>query len=437
MPREDLDRLWKLLLLNQFHDILPGSSIRLVYEDAERDLAEVEAGAEAIAAAAQARVGAVVNTIGVARREVSADGTRVLEAPPYGVGREVEPDDEVHVDGLVLENAHLRAELAPDGTVRSVVEKATGRETLAAPGNRLELYDDRPVAFDAWDIDPFHLETREDCPPAESHEVVEATPLRARVAFERAIGRTSRMRQVVGLDAGSRRLTFWAVVDWHEEHRLLKVCFPLAVRSATATYEMQFGYAERPTHFSTAADAARYEVPGHRWADLSEHGFGAALLSESKYGWSCHGNELRMSLLRAPKSPDAEADMGRHHFGYALLPHAGGWRDARVVAEALRFNVPLREGGGARFEPGTSLVACDDANLLVDTVKRAEDSDALVLRLYEAHGGRGTARVRLGLPFSEARRANLLEDEGEALEVAGDAIVVPYRPHEVVTVVAR
>jgi alpha-mannosidase len=169
-PRAELGRLWRLLLLEQFHDILPGSSIRLVYEDAERDLAEVEAGAEAICAAALAGVGAgPVNTIGFARREVAVDGDGelcVVEAPPYGFGAVIEPTDRVTLDGLVLENGHLRAELAPDGTVVSLIEKSTGRETLAAPGNRLELYDDRPVAFDAWDVDPFHLETREDCPPA-------------------------------------------------------------------------------------------------------------------------------------------------------------------------------------------------------------------------------------------------------------------------------
>lgn len=426
-PRAELDRLWKLLLLNQFHDILPGSSIRPAVEDAERDLAEVEAGADAICGTGDLPV----NTIGFARREVVGDV--VVEAPPYGTGRVVEPDDSVHVEGLVLENAHLRVELSPEGTLLSVLEKASGRETLAAPGNRLELYDDRPVAFDAWDVDPFHLETRRDCPSAESVAVVTQSPLRAEVRFERAIGEASRMTQVVRLDAGARRVEFHTTVDWHESHKLLKVCFPLAARALNATYEMPFGYAERPTHYSTSHDQARYEVPGHRWADLSEHGFGAAVLTDCKYGYSCYGNELRVSLLRAPKSPDPEADMGRHEFAYALMPHAGGWREAGVVAEALRFNVPLRwvDAGG------DSLAAVDDGNLVLDTIKRAEESDALVLRLYEAHGARGTARLRLGVPFASACLANLLEDDGDALPRDGDAIVLPYRPHEVLTVKVR
>ncbi len=435
-PRDVLDRLWKLLLLNQFHDILPGSSIREVYENAERDLAEVEAAAEEICVEAlEALAAGPTNTIGFNRREVvSTPGgeLRVVEAPSYGFGAVVESQDAVSIDGLVLENQHLRVQLAQDGAVISVLECASGRETLAAPGNRLELYDDRPVDFDAWDIDPFHLETRSDCPPAESWSVVTDGRLRAAIAFERSIGARSRMRQVVRLDAGARRLEFHTTIDWHEEHKLLKVCFPLAVHATEATYEMQFGTTERPTHYSTSYDRARYEVPGHRFADLSEHGFGAALLTDCKYGYSCYGNELRISLLRASKNPDAEADMGGHEFAYALFPHVGGWREAGVVAEAARFNVPLRWGSNA---PGTrSFAAVDDPNLILDTIKRAEDSAALVLRFYEAHGARGTARIVLDVPFRSARLCNALEDDGEQLEVDGDTIVVPYRPHAILTV---
>jgi alpha-mannosidase len=428
-PRAELDRLWKLLLLQQFHDILPGSSIRLVVEEAERDLAEVEAGAVALCGAGEAPV----NTVGFARREVAGDPLVVVEAPAYGAARVVEAADEVRLDGLVLENGQLRVELREDGSVSSVVEKGSGREALAAPGNRLELYEDRPVAFDAWDVDPAHLRTRRECPPAESWSS-RSSPLRAEVVFERALGQASRLTQTVRLDAHSRRLELHTVVDWHESHTFLKVCFPLAVRAPLATYEMPFGYAERPTHFSTSWDRARYEVPGHRFADLSEHGFGAALLTDSKYGYSCLGGELRISLLRSPKSPDPEADMGRHEFAYALVPHAGGWREAGIVREAVCFNAPLR---WTARPPAPSFASVDDPNLVLDTIKRAEDSDALVLRLYEAHGARGVARVRLAVPFAEAVRANALEDEGDALAAEDGAVVVPYRPHEVVSVLLR
>jgi alpha-mannosidase len=418
-PREELDRLWKLLLLQQFHDILPGSSIRLVYEDAERDLAAVEAGANALAGAGET----LVNTVGFARRDVVGDA--LYEAAPFGMARVVEPGDEVSVDELTLENAHLRVRLSEDGTVESVLHKASGREALAAPGNRLELYEDRPVAFDAWDIDPSALETRRDFAPATSWSR-SSTPLRAEITFERPS-----LTQVVRLDAGSRRLEFHTTIDWHEEHTLLKVCFPLAVHARNATYEMPFGHAVRPTHWSTSWDRARYEVPGHRWADLSEHGFGVALLNDCKYGWSCYGNELRLSLLRSPRSPDPEADIGRHEFAYALVPHAGGWREAGIVGEAVCFNAPLRTTSGAVPE---SFASVDDPNLVIDTIKRGEDSDALVLRLFEAHGARGRARLRVGERFSSARRANALEDDGAALDVEWGAVLIPYRPHEILTI---
>jgi alpha-mannosidase len=424
-PHAELDGLWQLLLLQQFHDILPGSSIRLVYEDAARDFAELERGIDGLIGAGDTPV----NTTGFARRDVV--GESLLEALPFAAARAIEADDAVRVDGLTLENAHLRVTLSPEGSVESVHHKASGRETVVAPGNRLELYDDNPVDFDAWDIDPYTLQTGRDAAPAESYEVVTATPLRAEVAFERALGEASRLRQVVRLDAGSQRLEFHTTVDWHESHTLLKVCFPLSVRSPNATYEMPFGYAERPTHYSSSFDRARYEVPGHRFADLSEHGFGAALLTDSKYGYSCYGGELRISLLRSSKSPDPEADMGRHEFAYALVPHAGGWREAGIVREAALFNAPLR---WTAYEASGSFAAVEAGELVLDTIKRAEDSDAIVLRLYEPHGGRGVARVRIGVPFGSARRANLLEEDGEPLELDGGTIVIPYRPHELVTV---
>ena len=236
-PREELDRAWQTLLLNHFHDILPGSSIGEVHERAERDLAEVEAAAGAVRD--RFVVGEVVNTVGVARREVvsAGDGLRVRRgAVVRGRDGSSRPRSAVRVseaaDGFTLENEHLRAVLGRDGTLRSLVELASGREAMAAPGNVLELYEDRPTAFEAWDLDPFHLETRSDCPPARRRaEVAVGDPLRAEVVFERPIGRASRMRQTVRLDAESSRLEFHCAIDWHEDRRALKVRFPVAVHA--------------------------------------------------------------------------------------------------------------------------------------------------------------------------------------------------------------
>ena len=293
-PREELDGAWQTLLLNHFHDILPGSSIGEVHARAERDLAEVEAIAGADPRPPRRRRGRQHRRRRAPRGgRRRAGGLRFAEAPPCGVGRLVDAGAAVRVarddEGFVLENGRLRAVLGRDGTLASLVELASGREAMAAPGNVLELYEDRPTAFEAWDLDPFHLETRSDCPPATSAEVALADPLRAEVAFERPIGRRSRMRQTVRLDAESGRLEFHCAIDWHEDRRALKVRFPVAVHAPRATYEMQFGVVERPTHYSTRRDLAQFEVPGHRFADLSEHGFGVALLSAATYGWSVHG----------------------------------------------------------------------------------------------------------------------------------------------------
>jgi alpha-mannosidase len=443
-PGEDLAGLWRLLLLNQFHDVLPGSSIGEVNVEAREQLALVEEGARGLAAAAAGALAGdgdsplPLNTAGAPRAEVAelpGGALAFATAPPCGIGAIAAPPDPVRVDedgdGWVLANGRLRARVARDGTVTSLALCDARREAVAAPANRFELYDDRPLQWDAWDVDPFHLETRRACEGAHTARVARADPLRAELAFEHAIGGASRLVQTVRLDAGSARLGFHTEVDWRERHRMLKVAFPVRVHARHATYEMPFGHAERPTHYSAPADLARYEVPGQRWADLSEHGYGVALLNDSKYGHSAFEGTLRLSLLRAPTSPDPEADQGEHRFAYALMPHAGGWREAGVVAEARRFNQPLVWARGSA-EP-RSFAAVDHPNLAIDTIKRAEDSGALVVRLYETHGARGTARLRLGFPVRDARFANLLEDPGDPAHVEGDEIEVPYRPYEVVT----
>jgi alpha-mannosidase len=375
----------------------------------------------------------------VERREVVSTPTGGLafaQAPSCGLGGLVDARSEVRVsesaDDITIENEHLRAILGRDGTLRSLVERTSGREAMAAPGNVLELYDDRPTAFEAWDLDPFHLETRSDCPPASVADIALADPLRAEVVFERPIGRASHMRQTVRLDAESQRLEFQCAIDWRENRRALKVRFPVAVHAPRATYEMQFGVVERPTHYSTRRDLAQYEVPGHRFADLSEHGFGVALLSAATYGWSIHGEEMRMTLLRSPRWPDPEADVGHHDLSFAIRPHRGTWQDAGVTAEALCFNAPLLLGeptGETRYWFST-----DTPGLFIDTVKRAEDSDDLIVRLYEAHGARGVARLRVRVPFIEAWLTNLLEDRLSGAEVDGDEVVIRFQPFEIVTV---
>jgi alpha-mannosidase len=448
-PSAELDALWGLVLLNQFHDILPGSSITLVYEDTERQYAEIaarggalrEAGLSALAGALGKGNGvAPFNTLGVCRRELIAapDGALVVvDAAAYGVGSIVEDTaDRVTLsdDGetLTLANAALTAVFSRTGELRPLVHAESGRDAMAAPGNVLEIYDDVPTNYDAWDIDPYALETGRPSGAATDCQAARSGPQRAEITFTYSIGANSSMSQTVRLDAEATRLEFHCDVDWHESHKLLKVAFPVDVRAMNATYEMQFGVVERPTHYTNSFDLAKYEVPAHRWADLSEHGFGVAMLSESKYGFNTVDNVMRMTLLRSPKLPDPEADMGTHHFAWALYPHLGGWQESGVVAAGLAFNVPLQWLPAAAAP--CSLISADSPHLVVDTVKKAEDDDALVVRLYETHGARGTARLRFGFPVGRATFTNLLEDAGDAAELVDGEVVVPFTPFQLITV---
>ncbi len=443
-PVADLDEAWRRLLANAFHDILPGSGIHEVYEDAALDYGWITATCERLrsealdALATPGTAAAPVNTVSFTREEVvrhpDVDTPVFVVCPPYGIGKAVEPSDQVRLEegeDLVLEDGQLRVVLSPSGEVLSVVEKTLGQEVLAAPGNAFELHDDWPVEEDAWEVEPYHLETGQPCEPAASCVVAQRGPLMAEVAFERAIGKRSSLRQTVSLAAHSHRLEFRTVVDWQEEHALLKVLFPTVVHSPVARFEIPFGVVERPTHHSTPEDLARFEVSGHRFVDLSEARFGVAVLTDSKYGYSVYGGTIRISLLRAPREPDPEADVGMQAFSYAFVPHAGGWPSALVVAEAVAFNAPLLWlNGGA--EPRS--FARVEGGLVLDTVKRAEDGDGLVLRLYEPCGARGTARLELGLSAEKATRCNLLEDRGgDPLPLRDGALDVAYRPFEIVT----
>ena len=442
-PADEFAEAWRRQLTNAFHDILPGSSIGEVYEDSARDYAWITETCGRLCGAALAGLSkpdgppAPLNTTSFNRREVIETPVGepvVADCPPYGIGEIVDPGDDVSLDepgDLTLENGQLRVVLSRGGDVLSIVEKTTGCEALSAAGNLLELYDDRPVEEEAWNVDPFHLETRRPCPPAESFRIVSVGPIRAEVAFERAIGTNSSLRQTIRLDAHSRRLEFHTAVDWQEEHTFLKVAFPTVVRAPRATYEMQFGAVERSTHSSTPHDLARFEVPGHRFVDLWEPGSGVAVLTDCKYGYSVLGGTMRISLLRSPREPDERADIGAHEFSYALMPHAGAWWVAGVVAEAAGFNAPLL------WTPRSAEPRCFadvEGGLVLDTIKRAEDGEGLIARLYEPCGNRGSARLTFRLPAESATPCNLLEDRlGDRIPLEGGTLDLAYRPFEITT----
>ncbi|HEV7159321.1 MAG TPA: glycoside hydrolase family 38 C-terminal domain-containing protein, partial [Caulobacteraceae bacterium] len=333
--------------------------------------------------------------------------------PPLGAltGRPI-PAAGVEVGPLHLENAILRVELADDGTISSIIDKRANREVLAGPGNQIWAWRDQPRDYDAWDIE-HDYQRRGEAAAASAIDIVERGPQRGALRIERAIAHSA-IRQSMRLWANSARIDFATRFEWRDRRLLLKACFPLAVRADHASFECAFGVQHRPTHANTSWDAARFEVAHHRFVDLSETGYGAALLNDGRYGCHARGNELGLSLLRAPILPDVEADEGAQDLTYALLPHPGDWSEGGVLAEAEDLNRPLFHGPHPGPNAEHRFLGIDGPHLGLGALKPAENGDGLILRVYEAAGGRGPVSVRPPAGWRVAGEVDLLEDEVSA-----------------------
>jgi alpha-mannosidase len=373
------------------------------------------------------------------RVKVPSFGYTVVDASMAGQA----PASPVKVNGdgsdgsFVLENGIIRVVVSKEGVIASIRDLEAGREVLAsgAQGNVLYLYPDVPANSDAWDVDMYHKEAPKTLPPAASVSIVENDPLRAAVRVERSFGK-SRLVQRIVLQAESRRIDFVTEVSWHERHKLLKAAFPVNVHSPRATYEIQFGHLERPTHYNTSWDMARFEVCGQKWADLSETGYGVALLNDCKYGHDIHGNVMQLSLLRAPTNPDPEADQGDHSFTYSLYPHPGTFQQAGVIEAAYQLNVPARiaplpAGREGKLPRTMSFIRSARGGVYIEAVKRAEDGNGIIVRIYEGHGARGDTAVEFGWPIEKAVRTNLIEQDQELLPVSNNSVEISLSPFEI------
>jgi len=467
-PREALDRLWKIVLKNQFHDILPGSSITSVYTTALAELAAVatecrtlidDAGSRLFEASADSLVlfnpthypyrgplelpsgwqGAVAADGKALPAQIEHDTTVVsADLAPYSfttLTKGSSGASSVFRDRtLMLENDRVRYEFETDGTLVRGYDKTAGREFLedGARGNLLSLYDDHPNDWDAWDIDlPYENTLIETASPDGGAERFSGA-VRQGITFALRIGEST-IAQVVTLAEGSKRLDFDTTIDWREAHRMLRVSFPVDVHAAEATFDIQYGYVKRPTHRNTSWDLARFEVVGHRYADLSDGASGVALLNDSKYGYKVYGNVLDLNLLRAPTYPDPDADRGTHRFTYSLLPHEGSLMSSDVLAEATALNTPPVVVGG--YAAGTVAVAwrLDGEGLVVAAVKKAEKDECLVLRIVETHGCRSTGTLHIDQPGARLVRANLMERDEEAAVAANGPIELTLEPFEIRT----
>lgn len=483
-PAEKLEAAWKLVLLNQFHDIIPGSSVREVYVDSDKDYLQVKETGEAIIDHALKSIASAFSTQGMqhpvamfqnaqvrTQGEVSWNhdsvpmslqagnenfpvqlveefGEKKLVFPVPGaalgsvavgdfVDKPAMEKSRIKASGRKIENDVWSVRFDLNGNISSIQSLEDNME-FVEPGklaNVFQLFDDQPVFWSAWDIDVFAYETGQDLLKCESFEIVERGPVRAAVEVVRRFGKsTIKQRISLGPTPGIR---FDTEIDWHEDDKLLKVAFPINVNALKATYEIQFGNVERPNHYNTSWDMARFEVCAQKWVDLSEGDMGVALLNDGKYGHDVLNNVLRMSLLRSPKAPDPECDMGVHRFTYVLMPHYGPYQYAEVVRSAYALNAPLRtawleahDGNNGQLP---AFVSCDDRNIIIETVKKAEDSNDLIVRLYECHNSRGQAELNAIRPIKQAVLCDLEENELADLDVIGGILNFQYKPFEIIT----
>ncbi|TDC48095.1 alpha-mannosidase [Jiangella ureilytica] len=445
-PYDELDRIWKQVLLNQFHDILPGSSIAWVHREAREQYARIGAElAEIIDRAQRALAGA-----GTTEVAFNAAPHRRCDVPAFaGSPVEVsEPSSPAVVatpaeGGYVLDNGLLRVTVDGRGLLTSVLDLEAGREVLAGPGNLLQLHPDLPNQWDAWDVDEFYRNTVTDLV-----DVDELSADGGTVRVARTFGDSHVVQQIM-LAPGANRVDVTTEVDWREREKFLKAAFPLDVQTQRAAYETQFGHHYRATHENTTWDAAKFEVCAHRFVHLEEPGYGVALVNDSTYGHDVRRpasetggttTTVRLSLLRAPRYPDPETDQGVHTMRYSLVP---GATIDDAVREGYALNLPPRivEGAGHEVEPLVRVAAGSGGSVVVSAVKLADDrSGDVVVRLYEARGGRATATLTPSFAVSGVEETDLLERPVPAAAMTGadgDTVSLRLRPFQIVTLRLR
>ncbi len=500
-PASQLTEAWKKVLFNQFHDLAAGSGISVIYKDAQRDYDVVRWTARDATTSALHAISAQVNTrtipgvpvlvmnpLAWTRTDLVQFDVQMPESPktpaggisvldPQGnplpvkilstetatntfhllvevrdvpsLGYEVlhvtpahgAPQSDLKANGLTLENSALRVTVdSQTGCITSLYDKKSSFESIAAGGcgNELIAFKDTPKDYDAWNIDATFEQHSEKLDKADSVQLIESGPLRATIRVTRA-WQNSKFVQEISLYAGLDRVDVANHIDWHETHVLLKAAFPLAASSESATFEIPYGSIERPTTRNNSWEAAKFEVPALRWADLGDAQHGFSLINNSKYGYDAKGNVLRLSLLRSPAWPDPDADRGHHDFSYSLYPHAGTWKQALTVHRGYEFNYKLEaeqlEGHEGILPPQQSFVSAVPENVVLTAMKKAEDGNGLILRFYEWAGKNTDVQVTLPAGATSAAKVNLMEhSDGSPLTITGgNQISLPTHPFEIST----
>lgn len=465
-----LDEDWKAVLLNQFHDVLPGSSIARVYEDANTGYKKAFDHAQSVVLDSTkslvteadaltvfnslpwdserivelpSRFAAVIDAQGRPLVVQEADGARyaMVSVPScgwstiYPTKQAVKAENEFEVWQRGIDNGLVRIELNDSGEIVSFYDKQSKRELAAGPCNAFRMYRDVPNGFDAWDIESSHEDMPVTLSSEASIEVTSEGPLFASIRVVRMLN-NSKMEQEIVVYRSSKRVDFRTKIDWQESHKLLKVGFPFSVHSNEAIHEIQFGYIKRPNHRSTELDSAKFEVCNHRWTTLAEGKHGCAVLNDSKYGVSVYGNTISLTLLKSALAPDMNADKGAQEFTYSMYAYEGPFEESEVVKEGYLLNCPVTTQVGEAQT--ASLFRIDEPNIVIETVKPAEDgSGDIVVRMYESMRTSTECTMSVGLPFSTAVETNMLEEDQHEIPVSGNELRLAFRPFEIKTVRLR
>ena len=478
-PKKEIDGMWENVLLCQFHDCLPGSAIEMCYDDSDELYAHVFKTGEKLLSDAMSALGfeeyqqgadravVAVNTLGWERREFvdvsSTTKSVLLGSDLLGMSLPLPASHAVSVEEtetgvFVMQNQNLKVQVE-DGVITSLYDVKAKREVLPKGGkaNQLVIFDDKPLYWQAWDVEVYHLNSRKELKASSnSTTITENSPQKVSLTTKTTIADKSWIKTTISLKAVSSDsdelslVETEAEVEWHEDKKFLKVEFPTTITNTEASYETQYGIVRRPTHYNTTWDMAKFEVCCHKWADLSENGYGVSVLNDSKYGFATCGSLMRLSLLRAPKAPDAHADMGRHHIKWAIAPHAGPL-DHRTVRAGFNFNFPMHVQSHPEPASVKGLMSAfkftsdSSPSLILDAVKRGEDDEDVsngdmpakkgrhvILRAYDSLGGTSRGTITMGpIDVKKAWKCNLLEDELEEMEIGKDGLSVELRAFEV------
>jgi alpha-mannosidase len=479
-PAETINKCWETVLLNQFHDILPGSSIREVYEDSLVQYREILGQGQSLLESSIRKIAekidlpgpsvVVMNQLGFERSDIvtvdipeyclleDQDGNNVplqrtddrkaifyaenIPAKGYKTyslkNVSCRPEPTYKPITRELENRFFALKFDDDYNIISLTDKRCGREIIGkgSRANVLQAFEDKPFNFDAWDINIYYQDKMWEINDVEGAELVEDGPVRTSLKIRRRF-LDSVIYQTIILYNDIPRIDFKTEIDWKEKHILLKAAFPVDIHSDKAAYDIQFGNVERPTHWNTSWDYARFEVCAHKWADLSEDDYGVSLLNDCKYGYDIKDGVMRITLLKSATYPNEDADRETHEFTYSLYPHMGGWRSGNTVQMAYSLNCPLygcvEEAHSGSLPSVLSLASGNRENVIIETIKKAEDSDDIIIRLYECYNRRTKVTLEFYKELSGVYECDLMESESKAVPVSGKTFEFEILPYEIKT----